>query len=171
MNRRSFLCLALAAGPLHRALAQGVKAAQRPMLADVTEKSGIRFKHKASRTAEKYLPETMGAGVAMFVYNNDGRLDLFFVNGARLRDPMPRGAFPDKSDPRFWNRLYRNDAYGTFTDVTETAGVQGTAYGMGGATGDDDNDGCTDLPVTNLGGNTPHHNNGDGTFTDVTDQT
>jgi len=101
MNRRSFLCLALATGPLHRVLAQGVKAAHLPMFADVTAKSGIRFKHEASRTAEKYLPETMGAGVAMFDYNNDGRLDLFFVNGARLRDPMPRGAFPDKSDPRF----------------------------------------------------------------------
>jgi len=170
MNRRSFLCLALAAGPLHRALAQGVKAAHLPMFADVTAKSGIRFKHEASRTAEKYLPETMGAGVAMFDYNNDGRLDLLFVNGARLRDPMPRGAFPDKSDPRFWNRLYRNNGYGTFTDVTETAGVQGTAYGMGVATGDYDNDGYTDLLVTNVGGNTLYHNNGDGTFTDVTAQ-
>ena len=110
----------------------------------------------------------MGGGVAMFDYDNDGWLDLFFVNGARIQDPMPRGASPDKSDPRFWNRLYRNNRDGTFRDVTETAGLQGRLYGMGVATGDYDNDGNVDLLVTNLGGNILYHNNGDGTFTDVT---
>jgi hypothetical protein len=141
-----------------------------PVFADITAQSGVLFRHDASRTSEKYLPEAMGSGVAMFDYNNDGRLDLFFVNGALLRDPMPAGAIPDKRDPRFWNRLYRNNGDGTFTDVTEKAGLQGHGYGMGVATGDYDNDGYTDLLVTNLSGNTLYHNNGDGTFTDVSRQ-
>ena len=111
----------------------------------------------------------MGAGVAMFDYNNDGFLDLFFVNGAALQDPMPSSAKPDKSDPRFWNRLFRNNRDGTFTDVTQAAGLRGTGYGMGVATGDFNNDGLTDLFVTNLGRNCLYQNNGDGTFTDVTD--
>src|ERR1035441_8603754 len=75
---------------------------------------------------------------------------------------------PDKRDPKFWNRLYRNNGDGTFTDVTERAGVQGHSYGMGVATGDYDNDGFPDLYVTNVGGSILYHNNGDGTFTDVT---
>ena len=104
----------------------------------------------------------------MLDYDNDGWLDLFFVNGAQIKDPMPRGAVADKSDPRFWNRLYHNNRDGTFTDVTEKAGLQGHSYGMGVATGDYDNDGNVDLLVTNLGGNILYHNNGDGTFTDVT---
>ena len=72
----------------------------------VTAKAGIRFRNETSRTAQKYLIETMGGGVAMFDYDGDGRLDLFFVNGARFEDSM-EGREPDKSDPRFWNRLYR----------------------------------------------------------------
>ena len=86
---------------------------------DVTTKSGIRFKQESSPTSQKYLPESMVGGVAMFDYDNDGWLDLFFVNGAKLLDPMPHGAAPDKSDPRFWNRLYKNNRDRTFTDVTE----------------------------------------------------
>ena len=74
---------------------------------DITAASLVDFKHQASPTAQKYLIETMGGGVAMFDYNNDGRLDLFFVNGAALADPMPAGRAPDKSNPKFWNRLYR----------------------------------------------------------------
>jgi hypothetical protein len=136
---------------------------------NVAEKAGVRFRHAASKTSQKYLPETMGAGVAMFDYNNDGLLDLFFVNGAALRDPMPPGVKPDKSDPRFWNRLYRNNGDGTFADVTQAAGLRGTGYGMGVAAGDFNNDGLTDLFVTNLGRNCLYKNNGDGTFTDVTD--
>jgi enediyne biosynthesis protein E4 len=135
---------------------------------DVTAKSGIRFKQEAYHTSQKYLPESMVGGVAMFDYDNDGWLDLFFVNGAKLLDPMPTGGKPDKSDPRDWNRLYKNNRNGTFTDVTEKAGLQGRLYGMGVATGDYDNDGNIDLLVTNLGGNVLYHNNGDGTFTDVT---
>jgi enediyne biosynthesis protein E4 len=167
MDRRSFLFWALAAAPVRNLLSRAA-AVPGPLFADVTAKSGIRFKNEASHTSQKYLPESMGGGVAMFDFNNDGNLDLFFVNGAQIRDPMPSGASPDKSDPRFWNRLYRNNGDGTFTDVTVRAGVQGHSYGMGVATGDYDNDGNVDLLVTNLGGNILYHNNGDGTFTDVT---
>ena len=81
---------------------------------------------------------------------------------------MPAGAHPDKRDPKYWNRLYRNNGDGTFTDVTEKAGVQGSGYGMGVAVADFDNDGYEDLYVTNVGENILYHNNGDGTFTDVT---
>ena len=169
MDRRSFLLRLLATIPAVKRLAGTLPPqATPPLFEDVTARSGIRFKHAASRTSQKYLPESMGAGVAMFDYDNDGWLDLFFVNGARIPDPMPRGASPDKSDPRFWNRLYRNNHDGTFRDVTEAAGLEGRLYGMGVATGDYDNDGNVDLLVTNLGGNILYHNNGDGTFTDVT---
>ncbi len=104
----------------------------------------------------------------MLDYDQDGWLDLFFVNGAALQDPMPPGHLPDKSDPRYWNRLYRNNRDGTFTDVTQKAGLQGNGYGMGVAVGDFNNDGFPDLYVTSLGGSTLYRNNGDGTFTDVT---
>jgi enediyne biosynthesis protein E4 len=134
---------------------------------DVTDRAGIHFRNQASHTSHKYLPESMVGGVALFDYNNDGLLDIFFVNGAALHDPMPPGASPDKSDSKYWNRLYRNNGDGTFTDVTEKAGVQGTGYGMGVAVADFDNDGYEDLYVTNVGKNILYHNNGDGTFTDV----
>jgi hypothetical protein len=170
INRRSFLLTALAAAPAGKLLGAMRARATQPVIEfeDVTAKSGIRFQHQASRTSRKYLPESMGAGVAIFDYDNDGWLDLFFVNGAKLQDPMARGSSPDKSDPRYWNRLYHNNRDGTFTDITEKAGLQGRLYGMGVATGDYDNDGNVDLLVTNLGGNILYHNNGDGTFTDVT---
>src|SRR5213596_1460577 len=125
MNRRSFLLSALAAAPAIKLLGAMPASAISPLFKDVTANSGIRFKHEASRTSQKYLPESMGAGVAMFDYDNNGHLDLFFVNGAALRDPMPRGASPDKADPRYWNRLYRNNGDRTFTDVTEAAGLRG----------------------------------------------
>jgi len=112
----------------------------------------------------------MVGGVAMLDYDGDGRMDLYFVNGAAISDPMLPGKQPDKSDRRYWNCLYRNNADGTFTDVTEHAKVAGESYGMGVAAGDFDNDGRTDLYVTNLGRNILYHNNGDGTFTDVTDR-
>jgi enediyne biosynthesis protein E4 len=167
MDRRNFV-LSLAGCAAARWLPQAGKPKALPTFIDVSSKSGVHFRHQSSRTGQKYLPESMGAGVAMFDYDNDGYQDLFFVNGARLLDPMPTGASPDKSDPRFWNRLYRNNRDGTFTDVTEKAGLRGSLYGMGVATGDYDNDGHTDLLVSNLGGNILFRNNGDGTFTDVT---
>src|ERR1051325_3282329 len=109
--------------------------------ADVTAASKIHFVHQSSPTSRKYLVESMTGGVAVFDYNNDGLLDIFLVNGAALADPMAAGSQPDKSDTRFWNRLYRNNGDGTFTDTTEAAGVRGSGYGMGVAAADYDNDG------------------------------
>jgi hypothetical protein len=141
--------------------------------ADVTRTVGIGFAHQNSATSHKYLLETMGGGVALLDYDNDGRLDVFLTNGAQIADPMPDGRQPDKSDPKSWNRLYRQTPDGTFVDVTEKARLTGmpqNRYGMGAAVGDYDNDGFEDLYVTNYGANTLYHNNGDGTFTDVTDR-
>ena len=138
---------------------------------DVSRAVGLTFTHQSSATSNKYLIETMGGGVALLDYDNDGRLDVFFTNGAKLDDPMPDGKAPDKSDPKYWNRLYHQTSDGTFVDVTEKAGLTGMPqnfYGMGVAVGDYDNDGFEDLYVTGYGGNTLYHNNGNGTFTDVT---
>jgi hypothetical protein len=138
--------------------------------ADVTAKLGINFQYLASHTSKKYLLETMGSGVALFDYDNDGRLDIFVVNGAPLADPLPKGAIPQKSGPKYWNRLYHQKPDGTFEDVTQKAGLQGVGYGMGVAVGDYDNDGYEDLFVTAYGANKLYHNNGDGSFTDVTEK-
>ena len=135
---------------------------------DVTEALRIDFRHEASPTSQKYLPETMGGGVAVFDFDNDGRLDLFFVNGARIDDPMPKGALPVKDGPRYANRLYHQTRDGRFEDVTARAGLTGSGYGQGVAVGDFDNDGDEDLYVTALFGNRLYRNDGDGRFTDVT---
>ncbi|MEO8660078.1 MAG: CRTAC1 family protein [Bryobacteraceae bacterium] len=152
------------------ALVLTAQPAPLPVFADVSAKSGVRFINNASHTSEKYLLESMTGGVAMFDYDNDGRLDLYFVNGAALSDPMKPGQMPDKTEPKYWNRLYHNNGDGTFTDVTEKAGVRGHSYGMGVTVGDYDNDGNADLYVTNYGRNILYRNNGDGTFTDVTEK-
>jgi len=141
-----------------------------PKFADVTSVLGLSFQYIASHTSRKYLLETMGSGVALFDYDNDGRLDIFLVNGAPLGDPTPKGTIPQKAGPKYWNRLYHQRQDGTFEDVTEKAGLQGVGYGMGVAVGDYDNDGYEDLYVTAYGGNKLYHNNGDGTFTDVTEK-
>jgi len=135
---------------------------------DATQRLGVNFRYQASHTSRKYLLETMGAGVALFDYDNDGRLDMYLVNGAPLSDPTPKGTVPQKTDSQYWNRLYHQKADGTFEDVTEKAGLEGTGYGMGVAVGDYDNDGFEDLYVTAYGGNKLYHNNRNGTFTDVT---
>jgi enediyne biosynthesis protein E4 len=139
-----------------------------PKFVDVAQIAGVHFRTETSATSQKYLVETMGGGVAVFDYDGDGRMDLFFVNGARLSDPMAKGERPDKSDPKYWNRLYHNNGDGTFTDVTEKSGLKGCCYGMGVAVGDFDNDGRPDLYVTGWDSNVLYHNNGDGTFSDVT---
>ncbi|HEX4037604.1 MAG TPA: CRTAC1 family protein [Acidobacteriaceae bacterium] len=131
---------------------------------------GVNFLHQAPHSSRKYLLETMGSGVAVFDYDNDGRLDIFLVNGAPFGDFVPKGTIPKKTGPRYWNRLYHQKPDGTFEDVTERAGLEGTGYGMGVAVGDYDNDGYEDLFVTALGGNKLYHNNGNGTFTDVTEK-
>ena len=112
---------------------------------------------------DKHQVETMLAGVAVFDYDNDGWPDIFIANGARLPDLV-------KSDSSFHNRLFHNNHDGTFTDVTEHAGLAGAGYSMGVAAADYDNDGWTDLFVTGVRSNTLYHNNGDGTFSDVTDR-
>src|SRR5438067_4995195 len=138
---------------------------------DVTATLVVQFQHAAPHTSKKYLLETMGSGVALFDYDNDGRLDLFAVNGAEISDPAPPGTVPQKASPKYWNRLYHQKSDGTFEDVTEHAGLQGVGYGMGVAVGDYDNDGFEDLFVTGYGSNHLYHNNGNGTFTDVTEKT
>ena len=100
-------------------------------------------------------------GVALFDYDNDGYLDVFFTNGATIPGLT-------KDGPRFYNRLYHNNHDGTFTDVTDHAGLRGEGYSMGVAAADYDNDGWTDLYITGVNRNFLYHNNGDGTFTDVT---
>ena len=137
---------------------------------DITARSGVKFLHQAPHTSRKYLIETMGSGVALFDCDNDGRLDIFFVNGAPYPDPTPKGFIPAKSGPESWNRLFHQKSDGTFEDITEKAGLEGIGYGMGVAVGDYDNDGNEDLYVTGYGGNRLYHNNGDCTFTDVTDK-
>jgi enediyne biosynthesis protein E4 len=138
---------------------------------DVTSLAGINFKRSPSFTSLKYLLEAVGGGVAMFDYDNDGRLDLFFTNAAAVKDPMPKSEAPDKRDPKYWNRLYHQKADGTFADVTEASGVKGSGFSMGVAAADYDNDGWQDLYVTGYGGNLLYRNKGDGTFIDVTKKT
>jgi hypothetical protein len=130
---------------------------------NTVESTGITFALDNDVTPNKHQVETMIAGVALFDYNNDGLLDIYFANGAKLPSM-------DKTDPRFWNRLYRHNGDGTFTDVTEKAGVKGKGYSMGVAVADYDNDGCEDFYVTGVNYNQLFHNNCDGTFTDVTEK-
>jgi hypothetical protein len=132
---------------------------------------GIDFVLENSPTPQKYLIETMPGGVALLDYNNDGLLDIFLVNGGLISSPPKMPDNFDRHDPRYWNRLYRQNKDGSFTDVTEQAGLAKAGdgnYGMGVAVGDYDNDGYPDLYVTSYGKNILYHNNGDGTFTDVT---
>lgn len=156
------------AGVIKRPAATAPQYPSPATFTDITAQTRIDFKHAASPTSRKYLPETMGAGAAMFDYDNDGRMDLFFTNGAEILDPMPKGKRAEKTNAKFWNRLYRQKADGTFEDTTEKAGLAGEGYGFGAATGDYDKDGFTDLFVTRLGGATLYRNGGDGTFADVT---
>lgn len=135
---------------------------------DITAQAGVHFLHQAPHTTRKYLIETMGSGVALFDCDDDGRLDLFLVNGAPYSDPTLKGTIPEKTGPIYWNRLYHQKSDGTFEDITEKSGLSGVGYGMGVAAGDYDNDGHEDLYVTGYGENHLYHNNGNCTFTDVT---
>jgi hypothetical protein len=124
--------------------------------------SKITFRHVNGRSPDYYLPETTGAGCAFFDFDNDGWMDIYLVNSGKCD-------FFDPSPP-LRNALYRNNRDGTFTDVTEQAGVGSGGYGMGAAVGDYDGDGFPDLYVTQYGRSILYHNNGDGTFTDVTEK-
>jgi len=136
---------------------------------DVTAEVGIDFVHRSSATSRKFLPLTMGSGVALFDFDGDERLDIFFANGAVIEDPMPEGGKAEKVSPEFHNRLYRQREDGTFEDVTLRAGVQGDHYSTGVAVADYDNDGFSDLFVGGTDGNRLYRNRGDGAFLDVTD--
>jgi len=131
-----------------------------PWLTDITDVSGIDFVHDTNAVGEFRFPEINGAGVGVLDYDNDGWYDLYFVQGGRL--PGVEGG-QTKSD-----QLYRNRGDGTFENVTRSAGINATGYGMGVVCGDYDNDGFVDIFVYNTGPNTMLHNDGDGTFSDVT---
>jgi len=150
-------------GPAKRVSTTGQSADSPMIFEDTIEVSKIHFELKNSVSPQRYSIETMTGGVAVFDYNNDGLLDIFFTNGAEIPSL-------NKSGPGFYNKLLRNNGDGTFTDVTEKAGLAGVGYSMGVAAGDYDNDGFVDLYVTGFNRNQLLHNNGDGTFTDVTEK-
>jgi len=129
-------------------------------LTDVTDKTGITFTHTDGSSGQRYIMETVCAGLALFDYDSDGDVDIYFLNGAPLKGT--------KSDTPPKNALYRNEGNWKFTDVTAPARVGDTGYGLGVAVGDYDNDGHPDIYLNNFGPNVLYHNNGDGTFTDVT---
>ncbi|MGB9469673.1 MAG: CRTAC1 family protein, partial [Candidatus Acidiferrum sp.] len=124
--------------------------------------SGIHWAHSSGKSEEKFLPETTGAGCAFLDFDNDGWMDIYLVNSGKCDFFNP--------DPPLRNALYKNNRDGTFTDVTEKAGVAGGGFGQGVAAGDYDGDGFPDLYVTQYGRSILYHNNGDGTFTDVTEK-
>ncbi len=150
-------------GAVQRVSATGQSADSQILFENTIDASKIHFVLKNSVSPQRYSIETMTGGVAVFDYNNDGLLDIFFTNGAEIPSLQ-------KSNPGFYNRLFRNNGDGTFTDVTEKAGLAGFGYSMGVAAGDYDNDGFVDLYVAGFNRNQLFHNNGDGTFTDVTEK-
>jgi hypothetical protein len=154
------LAIVLAAGAM----------AWKPSVGAQSTKSPVHFSFRAipfsldsSESPQRHAPETMAGGVAVFDYNNDGNLDIFFTNGA---DIVTLG----KSSPKYSNRLFRNNGDGTFTDVTQQAVLAGTGYDVGVAVADYDNDGYEDIFVAGVHRNTLYHNNQNGTFTDVTEK-
>ena len=161
-SRRAFLkrlSAALVAGHLPRfpwsfCLATPQSGGKFPFELVPPSVSGISWVHHNGRSPEMYLPETVGAGCAFIDYDSDGWMDIFLVNSGKCDffDPQPP----------LRNALYRNNRDGTFTDVTEKAGVGGSGYGMGVAVGDYDGDGLPDLLVTQYNGVILYHNNGDG---------
>src|SRR5271166_4316110 len=141
------------------ALRPAASSEPRVQFVNVAREAGITFKHENGASKEKLMPETFGSGVAWIDFDNDGLPDLFFANGADLAH--------DKPSPG--NVLYRNLGNGKFEDVTKKAGVSGNGmFATGVTVGDYDNDGSLDIYVTGYGGNQLFHNNGDGTFSDVT---
>ena len=152
--------LAVLAAAVAASAPQGVPA-EHIHFADITRAAGIHFVHNSGAFGKKYLPETLGPGVAFIDYNNDGWQDIFIVNGTR---------WPGHPGSVTTPHLYRNNHDGTFTDVTREAGLAIPMYGLGVAVGDYNNDGYDDLFVTAYGQNHLFRNNGNGTFTDVTKQ-
>ena len=165
LSRRRFLRGLAGSAGLY-ALSRGALG-QAPQAVPVFEEippsvSGIHWTHNAARSPQKYLPEATGPGCAFLDYDNDGWLDIYLVNSGKSDFFTP--AQPLR------NALYRNNRDGTFTDVTERAGVGAGGFGMGVAVGDYDNDGFPDLYVTQYGRSILYRNNGNGTFSDVTEK-
>jgi enediyne biosynthesis protein E4 len=173
LRHRASFCLAFAlallTGASWAASSRKGKARSEPQVSgaaaiefqNMIQQSGIKFTLKNSVSPQRYSIETMLGGVAVFDYNNDGLLDIFFTNGAAIPSL-------EKTGPQYYNRLYRNNGGGTFSDVTKQVGLEGIGYSMGVAVGDYDNDGYEDLYVAGVNHNQLFHNNGNDTFTDVT---
>jgi hypothetical protein len=164
LSRREFVQGMVAGSlllPRYSALALP-EARQFPFEEVPPEKSGIRWVHSSGKSPEKYLPESSGPGCAFLDYDNDGWMDIYLVNSGKCDFFTPNTPLR--------NALYRNNRDGTFTDVTEKAGVPGGGYGQGVAVGDYNGDGFPDMYVTQYGRSILYHNNGDGTFTDVTEK-
>ncbi len=153
----AYLCMALLSAP-------SAQAPKRPGFVDVAPRSKISYISNNSPGGHKYFPQPMCGGVALFDFDNDGRLDIFFTNGAQLPEMK-------KTNPSYYNCLLKQKRDGTFEDVTAKAGLLGEHldFNFGVAVGDYDNDGYEDLFICSAGRNVLYHNNGDGTFTDVTE--
>jgi hypothetical protein len=167
MNRSAAIFAGLAgAAALWLSPGPGVRAtARRPHFTDIAPRSAISYITNNNYTGRKYFQQPMCGGIGILDYDADGRMDIFFSNGAQLPELK-------KTSPSFYNCLLRNKGDGTFEDVTAKAGIAGEHldYSYGVAVGDYDNDGFPDIFIANTGKNTLYHNNGNGTFTDVTDQ-
>jgi hypothetical protein len=157
---RKLLALALAA-PLFGA--PGERAASRIQFENRQPGSGVTFVLDNGTLPDKPMIDGIPGGVALFDYDGDGYLDIFFTNGAHLPGMV-------KDNDKYANHLYRNNHDGTFTDVTDRAGLRGEGYSVGAAAADYDNDGHVDLYLAGYNRNFLYHNNGDGTFTDVTEK-
>src|SRR6202167_6135417 len=159
LSRRNLLCGGTALALFSRLRAQDAA----PLFEEIpASASGIAWVHDNAMSANHYLPETMGPGVAFLDYDNDGWMDIYLVNSGLCDFWTPAKTVR--------NALYRNNRDGTFTDVTEKAGDSGVSFGMGAVVGDYDNDGWPDLLVTPYGRAILYRNNHDGTFTDVTEK-
>lgn len=164
LTRREFVSQMIAGAVVlsqRSAFASG-EATQFPFVVVPPAVSGIRWVHTAGKSSAKYLPESSGPGCAFLDYDNDGWMDIYLVNSGKCDFFTPTAPLR--------NALYRNNRDGTFTDVTEKAGVTGGGFGQGVAVGDYDGDGLPDIYVTQYGRNILYRNNGDGTFTDVTEK-
>jgi len=157
------VCIVLCGSTLVTASSQASPTSPSIVFDEIAQKSGVNFVLNNSASPNKNQPESVVGGVALLDYDGDGYLDIYFVNGAAIPSLQKEG-------PQFKNRLYHNNHDGTFTDVTDKAGVGGDGYDVGVAVGDYDNDGRPDIYVASVTRNHLFHNNGDGTFTDVTDK-
>jgi len=160
MRGRTFALAFILVSAGSAVVAGRVQQGEAVRFSDITTKSKIGFRHENGASAEKHLPETMSGGVVLFDFDNDGWLDVFFVNG---------GSFIDKKKAAgAQHRLYRNNKDGTFADVTTTSGISVSGFGMGACSADYDNDGFSDLYITGANFSRLYHNSGQGSFVDVT---